>query len=262
MQENPVERLLGIMRTLRDAEAGCAWDREQTFASLTRHTLEEAYEVVDCIERGELGELPDELGDLLFQVVFYAQIAAEQGRFDFAEVATRVGDKLLRRHPHVFGDEPPLDAAAQARRWEALKAAERAAHDARSRSELEGVPLGLPALVRATKLQGRAARVGFDWDSLPPVLAKVEEELREVEAAVTGADPGAIEAEVGDLLFTCVNLARHLNVDAETALRRASARFTRRFEHMENEAESRGETLAALPAAALEELWAQAKRGE
>ena len=262
MRDDPVERLLEIMKTLRDPQAGCAWDREQTFESLTRHTLEEAYEVVDCIERGALAELPDELGDLFFQIVFYAQIAAEEGRFDFREVASRIGAKLLRRHPHVFGNEMPLDAERQAQRWEALKAAERHASTAGKRGELEGIPLGLPALVRATKLQGRAARVGFDWDSLPPVFAKVEEELREVEGAVAAADESAIEAEVGDLLFTCVNLARHLRVDAETALRRASARFARRFSHMENEAGGRGQQLEGLAPAALEELWASAKRGE
>ena len=261
MRDQPIERLLDIMKTLRDAQRGCAWDREQTLASLTRHTLEEAYEVVDCIERGALDELPDELGDLLFQVVFYAQIAAEEERFDFTEVSARIVDKLLRRHPHVFGDEPQLDAGAQARRWEALKAAERRAAGA-VEGELTGVPLALPALTRAAKLQGRAARVGFDWETLPPVFAKVEEELLEVRAAVAEADQDAIAAEVGDLLFTCVNLARHLGVDAETALRRASARFAQRFGKMERAAEARGSALSNLAPDVLEDLWNQAKRGQ
>ena len=260
MQEKPVQGLLDIMRTLRDEARGCAWDRQQTFASLTRHTLEEAYEVVDCIERNALEELPDELGDLLFQVVFYAQIAAEQGRFDFDDVAARIVDKLRRRHPHVFGDEPRLDAAAQARRWEALKAAEREAASATARSELDDVPRGLPALVRAAKLQSRAARVGFDWTTLPPVYAKVEEELAEVRDAVASSDPAAIQAEIGDLLFTCVNLARHLDVDAETALRGASLRFTKRFQQMERSAAASGHGLESLSLDALEELWVRAKR--
>lgn len=260
MPENSVARLLRIMATLRDAAAGCAWDRAQTYASLTRHTLEEAYEVVDCIERHALDELPDELGDLLFQVVFYAQIGAEEGRFDFANVAQRISEKLLRRHPHVFGDEPPLEAAAQAQRWEALKAAERATTRTGEGGELAGVPLGLPALVRAAKLQGRAARVGFDWTSLPPVFAKVEEELIEVREAVAAADKAAVEAELGDLLFTCVNLARHLEVDAESALRGASARFTRRFELMEAETARQGRGLAEWTPEELERLWEAAKR--
>lgn len=255
-----IDRLLDLMRRLRDPLAGCPWDREQTPASLVRHTLEEAYEVADCIEREDWDELPGELGDLLFQVVFYAQIGAESGRYDFETVVTGLLDKLTRRHPHVFGGEAVRDAADQAARWEAIKAAERAARPRAGVSALDGVPLGLPALVRAQKLQSRAAGRGFDWRELAPVLAKVHEELHELEQAIAEGEQGAVAHELGDLLFSCVNVARHLGLDAEAALRAGSTRFTRRFEAVERAAAAAGHALEALPPDELDRLWEEAKR--
>lgn len=256
-----IERLLSLMRRLRDPRHGCPWDREQTPASLVRHTLEEAYEVADCIEREDWAELPGELGDLLFQVVFYAQIGAEQGSYTFDDVVDGIVDKLTRRHPHVFGDEPVLDAAGQAARWEQLKAAERGAR-AGGASVLDGVALGLPALTRATKLQARAARHGFDWPALAPVREKLTEELDELDAALARGDKAEVRHELGDLLFTCVNLARHLEIDAEAALREATGRFTRRIGAIEQAAAGRGRQLAGLSTAEMDELWESAKAAE
>ncbi len=256
-----IERLLALMRRLRDPQHGCPWDRAQTPATLVRHTLEEAYEVADCIEREDWQELPGELGDLLFQVVFYAQIGAERGSYTFDDVVDGIVDKLTRRHPHVFGDEPVLDAAGQAARWEQIKAAERSARPGGA-SVLDGVPAGLPALTRAAKLQARAARHGFDWPALPPVREKLTEELDELDAALARGSGAEIRHELGDLLFTCVNLARHLEIDAESALREATLRFTRRFGAIERAAAARGRRLASLGAAEMDALWEGAKADE
>jgi ATP diphosphatase len=262
--------LLAIMARLRAAD-GCPWDRQQTFASIAPYTIEEAYEVADAIERGDLGNLKDELGDLLFQVVFHAQIAREAGAFDFEAVAAAICDKLTRRHPHVFGDQGALSIAEQGVAWEDIKAAERAATDP---SALQNVPNALPALVRAYKLSKRAARVGFDFENADQCAQKVEEELAEVRAAAH-TSPGVSEAsgaaagpsaqifeEIGDLLFAAANLARKLDVDAEAALRAANAKFERRFRGMESLAAQRGQKFAQLDLAAQEELWQAVKRGE
>ncbi|HWY94743.1 MAG TPA: nucleoside triphosphate pyrophosphohydrolase [Steroidobacteraceae bacterium] len=265
--------LLAIMARLRAAD-GCPWDRQQTFASIAPYTIEEAYEVADAIERGDLGNLKDELGDLLFQVVFHAQIAREAGAFDFEAVAAAICDKLTRRHPHVFGDHGALSIAEQGVAWEDIKAAERAATDP---SALQNVPNALPALVRAYKLSKRAARVGFDFENAGQCAQKVEEELAEVRAAardspgVSAASGAAADAsgpsaqifeEIGDLLFAAANLARKLDVDAEAALRAANAKFERRFRGMESLAAQRGQEFAQLDLAAQEELWQAVKRGE
>lgn len=255
-----LEDLLALMRRLRDPERGCPWDRAQTPASLVRHTLEEAYEVADCIEREDWRALPGELGDLLFQVVFYAQIGAEEGCYDFEAVCRGLVDKLTRRHPHVFGDEPRGDAAAQSLRWEEIKAAERA-QGARA-SALDDLPRALPALSRASKLQQRAARVGFDWPSLPPVVEKLREETAELDAAFAAGDRAEVAHELGDLLFTCVNLARHLGLDAESTLRAANARFERRFRALETRAVAAGHAPDRLDAAALDALWQAIKAEE
>lgn len=255
-----LEDLLALMCRLRDPERGCPWDRQQTPASLVRHTLEEAYEVADCIEREDWRALPGELGDLLFQVVFYAQIGAEQGRYDFESICRGLVDKLTRRHPHVFGDEPRGDAAAQSARWEEIKAAERAG-DARV-SALDDLPRALPALSRASKLQQRAARVGFDWPSLPPVVEKLREETAELDAALAAGSAPDIAQEVGDLLFTCVNLARHLGLDAEATLRAANARFECRFRALETRAVADGHAPDRLDATALDALWQAVKADE
>lgn len=257
-----LERLLEIMRRLRDPDRGCPWDRRQTYASIVPHTLEEAYEVADAIERGDFEELREELGDLLFQVVFYSQIAAEEGRFDFAAVAEAVAGKLVRRHPHVFGSAQVGDAEAQSADWERHKAAERAAkaqEAGRAGSRLDGVSHALPATVRAAKLQKRAARAGFDWPAPAPVLDKLREEADELQAALSADDAAAVAEELGDLLFTCVNLSRKLGHDPESILRAANRKFEGRFRHMEA---ALGAELEALDAAALESAWERAKREE
>lgn len=257
-----LERLLEIMRRLRDPQGGCPWDRRQTFASIVPHTLEEAYEVADAIEGGNFDELREELGDLLFQVVFYAQIAAEEGRFDFADVAAVIGDKLVRRHPHVFDDAEVGSAAAQTEAWERHKAEERAAKAqaaGRELSRLDGVSLALPATVRAAKLQKRAARVGFDWPAAEPVVDKLREEVDELQEALDeGRDEAAAE-ELGDLLFTCVNLARKLGRDPESVLRAANRKFETRFRAMEADL---GAALDAADAETLEAAWGRAKAAE
>ncbi len=252
--------LLAIMARLRSAE-GCPWDRQQTFASIAPYTIEEAYEVADAIERGDLGGLKDELGDLLFQVVFHSQMASESGQFDFGEVAGAICDKLTRRHPHVFGGGAPLSIVEQSSAWENIKAAERGAGDV---SALHGVPHALPALLRAYKLSKRAARVGFDFEHAGQCADKVEEELLEVRAAARASPISSTEIfeEVGDLLFAAANLARKLDVDAEAALRAANAKFARRFRGMEALAVQRGQVFSELDLAAQEDLWQAVKRGE
>ncbi len=254
-----MDALLALMRRLRDPVTGCPWDREQTFASLLRHTLEEAYEVADAVERENFADLAGELGDLLFQVVFHAQIAAELGHFDFEDLAMQLHAKLVRRHPHLFGGDEVTDAAAQEVAWEQVKAAERAA-DGRSASELDGIPLALPALVRAAKLQKRASRVGFDWSSAPPVLDKVREELGELaEAMAIGTVQDQAE-ELGDLIFALVNLARHLRIDPEDAMRAANAKFERRFRYVESALARSGRGPAEANLAEMDGLWDEAKR--
>lgn len=259
-----IEELLEIMRRLRDPIKGCPWDLAQTFASIVPHTIEEAYEVADCIERRGLAELPEELGDLLFQVVFYTQLAAERQLFDFDDVVAAISRKLTARHPHVFGDETLTDAADQMSRWEDHKAAERRAGDPSRRvSELDGVPLGLPALSRAKKLQQRAARVGFDWPDPAGARHKVREEFHELETATAAdADRADIEEEMGDLLFACVNWARHLGVEPESALRAAARKFERRFNYIEAALDGRGVGVADASLAAMDALWQEAKLAE
>ena len=252
-----LQRLLEIMRRLRDPHGGCPWDCAQDFRSIAPFTLEEAYEVVDAIERDRPDELCDELGDLLFQVVFHARMAEERGWFGFTEVAAAIGNKLERRHPHVFGDIEIADAEAQTLAWEAHKRAERVQRG--RHGVLDGVPLALPALTRAAKLQRRATRIGLDWPDHAGVLAKLHEEIAEVEVARAVGDQSALSAEIGDLLFTCVNLARHLDVEPEGALRAANARFEARVGHVES---ALAVTLPAnqIPdAETLDRLWTAAK---
>ena len=257
------DRLLRIMTRLRDRQTGCAWDMEQTFATIAPHTIEEAFEVADAIERGDMADLKHELGDLLFQVVFHARMAEEAGLFAYDDVAHAISDQMVRRHPHVFGDATVADAEAQTEAWEAQKAAERgeqAAREGRPDSALDGVIAALPALARALKLQKRAARVGFDWPDARRVLDKLEEEARELEVELTnGADPDRVLDEVGDVLFTCANLARKAGLDPETALRHANAKFERRFRRMEALLAADGRRLEETPLEAMEERWQEAK---
>lgn len=259
-----IQHLLDIMATLRDPVRGCPWDREQTFATIAPFTIEEAYEVADAIERGDLGELRDELGDLLFQVVFYAQMAKEAGHFDFEAVVAAIIDKITRRHPHVFAGAEVRDAAEQSEQWERHKAAERAAKAAGVRpSVFDGVSRNLPALTRAVKLQRRAARVGFDWESLEQVLVKLEEEIAELRAEMAlGSDGERMRHEIGDLLLVCSNIARYAGVDPESALREANGRFERRFRRVEELLSQHGKTPSASSLAEMESLWQQAKAEE
>ena len=289
-----ITQLRDIMRQLRDPDTGCAWDIKQDFQSIAAFTLEEAYEVIDAIERGDLDDLKDELGDLLLQVVFHAQMASEQNLFDFDDVAQGICDKMLRRHPHVFGDavfdtEEELKAS-----WEAIKAEERRLKLARKRVEentlsatsgpaansvhaiagksianpqqeatssaLDGVAANLPALKQSDKIQKRAARVGFDWPDIQPVWDKLDEEIVEVREAIDSQDAQAITDEIGDLLFTVVNLARHAGVDSEAALRQASAKFEKRFRCVEQLAHKAGKQLTNMDLAKLDALWEEAKR--
>jgi MazG family protein len=257
-----LHRLLQIMARLRDPERGCPWDVQQTFASIAPYTVEEAYEVADAIARGDMADLRDELGDLLLQVVFHSRMAQEQGLFAFDDVARAIADKMVRRHPHVFADRRYADVAAQTDAWEAQKAAERAARGPGSAGALADVPMGLPALTRAVKLTKRAARVGFDWPDLAPVLDKLREETAEVEAEIAAGDTEAAAAEVGDLLFVCANLARKLGVDPEAALRGANAKFTRRFAHIEASLAADGRTPEQSDLAEMDALWDAAKAVE
>jgi MazG family protein len=253
-----IQRLLGIMAQLRDPQRGCPWDREQTWATIAPHTIEEAYELADAVRQGDASLVRDELGDVLFQVVFQARIAEEQGRFDFAAVADAISDKLERRHPHVFGDAQVAGVAEQSQAWEAHKAAERRARG-QGGSALDGVTVGLPALTRATKLGSRAARVGFDWADPSGVLAKVQEEVEELKEAVGSAEATRTREELGDILFSVAQLARHLGLDAEAALRDANSKFERRFHDMEAQLAAQGRALRDATPAALEALWVQAK---
>lgn len=258
---NEITRLINVMAQLRDPQTGCPWDVEQDFASIAPYTIEEAHEVADAIERKAWDELPGELGDLLLQVVFHAQIAREAGMFDFADCAAAITDKLVYRHPHVFGDESrDKSAEQQVKDWEAIKAVERA-----SKAEagvLDGVALGLPALTRAIKLQNRAARVGFDWPGAGDVLDKITEETAELVEARDKLGPDEREEEFGDLLFVMANLARHLEIDPELALRRANAKFTRRFQAIEASLAAEGRRPENSELAEMDRLWNEAKQAE
>lgn len=267
-----LDDLLHLMARLRDPQHGCPWDLKQSYASIVPHTLEEAYEVADAIERGDFAHLPGELGDLLFQVVYYSQLAREEGRFEFAQVVDGITRKLLRRHPHVFVDgdlygapDPArLQEAAVRQRWEELKAEERAEKAAAPQqlSLLDDVPMALPALSRAAKLQKRAARVGFDWPAALPVVDKVREELDEVLEAMSENDPQAVAEEIGDLLFVVTNLARHLEVDPESALRAANGKFEQRFRFIEQALREAGRAMEDCDLEELDALWGEAKKLE
>jgi MazG family protein len=262
MPTTPIERLLAIMARLRDPARGCPWDREQNFATIAPYTIEEAYEVADAISRGSMSELKDELGDLLFQVVFHARMAEEAGHFAFADVANAISDKMERRHPHVFGDVKIRDAAQQTEAWEAHKAAERGERK-ESAGALSGVPLALPALLRAEKLGKRAARVGFDWPDVTAVLDKVREETGEIAEAIAAKESEErIGQEIGDLLFAAAQLARHFRLNPETVLRDANARFEHRFGHVERALAAKGRTPADAGMDELEALWGEAKKAE
>jgi len=254
-------RLLEIMRRLRDPDTGCPWDIEQDFASIAPYTIEEAYEVADAIARGDMADLEGELGDLLLQTVYHTAMGEEAGHFTFDTVTRAISDKMVARHPHVFGTESrDKSAEQQTADWEAIKAAERA--DKAERGTLDGVAIGLPALLRALKLQKRAARVGFDWPSTDQVLDKIQEESRELVEAVDELSQTEIEEEFGDLLFVMANLGRHLNLDPEAALRKANAKFCRRFEAVEAMLTERGKTPAQSDLAEMDALWNAAKATE
>ena len=258
---SPIDRLNGIMAQLRAPVGGCPWDVEQTFETIAPYTLEEAYEVADAIERGDMDDLKSELGDLLFQVVFHARMAEEQGLFVFDDVATAIADKLERRHPHVFGDEAAkANGVAQKARWEDIKAAERKARA--QHGVLDDVPVGLPALARAAKLTRRAARVGFDWPSTAAVLDKLDEEVGELKAEIVAGDLEKAREELGDLLFVMANLARKLGVEPEDALRGANAKFVRRFAFIEAELAKDGRTPEQSDLAEMDGLWDAAKAAE
>ena len=270
VESRQVESLLAIMAKLRDPDGGCPWDLAQDFSTIAPYTIEEAYEVADAIDRNDLVDLKDELGDLLLQVVFHAQMAKEQGAFEFADVVAAICDKMTRRHPHVFAEEARKDDAdAQLRHWEDLKRAERAAKGDADASALAGISRGLPEWQRAVKLQHKAAKVGFDWPGPEPVLEKLQEEIEEVrvEFAAVAASPDdaaardRLEDELGDILFVCANLARHAKVDMGSALRRANLKFERRFRAMEALAAADG-GLAGQSLEAQDRYWDRAKAAE
>ncbi|ADP11577.1 Protein mazG [Erwinia sp. Ejp617] len=255
-----LDRLLGIMKTLRDAENGCPWDRQQTFASIAPYTLEEAYEVVDAINRADFDDLRGELGDLLFQVVFYAQMAQEQGHFNFDDICRAISDKLERRHPHLFASAQGSEGEPM--NWEQIKSTERA--EKAQHSALDDIPHALPALMRAHKIQKRCSSVGFDWDTLGPVLDKVHEEIDEVmhEAQQAVIDRDKLEEEIGDLLFATVNLSRHLGSKAETALQKANFKFERRFRQVEQIIAAQGLEMQQASLAQMEAAWQIVKSQE
>jgi tetrapyrrole methylase family protein/MazG family protein/ATP diphosphatase len=257
--DKAMARLLEIMAQLRDPQSGCPWDLEQTFASIAPYTLEEAYEVVDAIERGDLSDLRDELGDLLLQVVFHSRMAQEKGAFDFDDVANAISDKMIRRHPHVFGHAQYGDNDRKDAVWEGLKAQERAAKGADRAGVLDDVPAALPALLRAVKLTKRAARVGFDWPDFTFVFDKLREEMAELEVEVAAGELDKARAEFGDVLFVCANLARKLDIDPEDALRRSNAKFIRRFGFIERELAARGKRPEQSTLAEMDALWDEAK---
>nr|WP_306455639.1 nucleoside triphosphate pyrophosphohydrolase [Marinomonas spartinae] len=280
-----MDRLLTLMACLRDKEHGCDWDKNQTYQTIAPYTLEEAYEVLDAIERRDYEHLKEELGDLLFQVVFYAQIGKEEQRFDFDDVVNEIVDKMLRRHPHIFPDgdlarfreAPPVSQEALQGQWERIKAEEKRLKNQRSQAEaldddarkdhsyeeeslLDGVPVSMPALMQAEKLQKKAAKVGFDWPDTAPVFAKIREELAELEEAIQQAEQAHIEAEMGDVLFAMSNLARHLKVAPDVALNRTNVKFRRRFARIEALVSERGKRLTDCSLEELDVLWEQSKR--
>jgi len=268
-----ISRLLEIMAALRTPDTGCPWDLEQNFASIVPYTLEEAYEVADAVERGDLADLRDELGDLLLQVVFHARMAEEQGAFAFPDVVEAITRKLIRRHPHVFGDARNLSAEAVKSLWDEIKREEKAERratrekmglppEAHEAGFLGGIPTALPALTRAQKLTARAAKVGFDWPDPSQVIDKIHEELEEVKEASSSGERDKIEDEIGDLLFSVTNLARHFNIDPERALRLTNAKFERRFKAIERSLEQRGISLNQASLEEMEKLWVEAKHAE
>lgn len=254
-----LKKLLDIMEKLRDPKDGCAWDVEQTFETIAPYTIEEAYEVAEAIDNNDMDALKDELGDLMFQAVFHARMAEEAGHFNFADVIDAISDKMVRRHPHVFGDENYRDAEEQTIAWEEQKAKERAAK--KQKSILEGVTLGLPALTRAVKLQKRAARVGFDWPNTSGVIDKLNEEMAELSAELVAKkqDQEKIEEEFGDMMFVYANLARHLKIDPEQALKKANNKFTNRFNKIEQHIDNKNQSFDQYSLKELEELWVKAK---
>ncbi|MDO8377382.1 nucleoside triphosphate pyrophosphohydrolase [Phenylobacterium sp.] len=257
----PIDRLLAIMARLRDPDGGCEWDLEQTFATIAPYTVEEAYEVADAIERGDLTDLRDELGDLLLQVVFHARMAEEQGAFSFDDVATAISEKMIRRHPHVFGQEAQRSSAEQTRAWEVIKAKERAGKG-RDQSLLDDVPVGLPGLTRAVKLSRRAAGVGFVWPTVDQVLEKLDEEVAELKAEIAAGDLAKARDELGDVLFVVANIARTLEIDPEDAVRATNAKFARRFRFIEAALKARGKTPDQSDLAEMDALWDAAKAAE
>lgn len=265
-EKKTITDLLAIMARLRDPGNGCPWDMEQDFKSIAPYTIEEAFEVAEAIETGDMAHLKDELGDLLFQTVFHAQMAREAGHFDFSDVVDSISQKMTRRHPHVFGDAGYRDAEAQTTAWEAQKAEERKEKNRHS-SILDGVTVGLPALSRAVKLQNRAARVGFDWPDAAPVLDKLNEEMAELSHELVDAARGAgnqdkITEEFGDMMFVYANLARHLKIDPEAALRSANQKFERRFKKIEDYAEEMGQQVNDMSLDEMDRLWDRAKQEE
>jgi nucleoside triphosphate diphosphatase len=256
--------LVAVMAALRTPRTGCPWDLEQNFATIAPYTIEEAYEVADAIQRKDMAHLKEELGDLLLQVVYHSQLAAEEKAFVLADVIDGITHKMIRRHPHVFGDEAARSAGAAKGFWEKIKAEEKAGKGATGKpaSVLSDVPVAMPALTRAIKLQGKAAKVGFDWPSMAPVLDKIREEIGELDQAIASRDKGRIADEYGDLLFVMANLARHLEIDPEDALRGTNAKFTRRFTFIENALAARGKTLAQSDLAEMDALWNDAKAAE
>lgn len=262
-QQTPFSRLVDIMSKLRDPETGCPWDLEQDFNTIAPYTIEEAYEVLDAIEAGNMSDLRDELGDLLLQVVFHAQMAKEAGFFDIDEVANAINNKMIRRHPHVFGDSKARTSEMQKEAWEDLKAAERADKmKASASSALDGVANALPALVRSEKIQKRAARTGFDWTNPEDIFDKMSEETAEVRAAMEEGNQKRVEEEIGDLLFVTANLARRLSVDPEAALRAATKKFTKRFRAMEELALANGASFETLSLNEQDSLWQEVKASE
>jgi len=257
----PIDRLLAIMARLRAPEDGCPWDLEQTFETIAPYTVEEAYEVADAIERGNLPDLKEELGDLLLQVVFHARMAEEQGAFAFDDVARAINDKMVRRHPHVFADETYASLADQKQGWEELKAVERAGKG-KATSLLDDVPVGLPGLTRAVKLSKRAATVGFVWPTVQDVVAKLHEEVGEMLVEIEAGDLEKAKAEIGDVLFVVANLARTLDVDPEDAVRATNAKFVRRFNYVERRLAERGKTPDQSDLAEMDSLWDEAKAAE